>query len=94
MGIRFQCDLFNRAWGELLGYVQSGRIPFETAHGCGVFQLLGRSPDLAQLYAAPMAARSSEYSAAIAAHPALNDAKRIIDVANPLAPTIAVIWPD
>jgi hypothetical protein len=78
--IRFQAEFFYRAWAGLAEHVISGAIPFDHEHGCGVFDLLQRDPVLAELYAAPMASRSTEYSRIIAAHPTVVQARTIVDV--------------
>ena len=78
--IRFQGEFFHRAWSALHEWVETGETPFDAAHGQGVFELLASSPELAEVYAAPMTARCAEYSRAVAAHRAVAGANRIVDV--------------
>lgn len=82
--IRFQGEFLYRAFGELYEYLVDGRIPFNRAHGIGIFEHLGKNPDLAHLYAAPMAQRCTEYSDIVAKHPLLDEVKTFVDVAGGL----------
>jgi SAM-dependent methyltransferase len=81
-GIRFQGEFFYRAWGSLHEYLLTGEIPFERAHGIGQFELLKQDENLACLYSDPMAARSSEYSDAVARRPVFDAAELVVDVGD------------
>lgn len=79
---RFQGEFLYRAFGEMHQFLLDGSIPFNTAHGQGIFESLAANPELARLYAIPMAQRCTEYSGKIAQHSALDGAKTIADVAG------------
>lgn len=79
-GIRFQGEFFYRAWAGLSEFIATGVTPFVNEHGCDVFELLQRDPTLAELYAAPMAQRSAEYSKHLVQHPAIAAARSTVDV--------------
>jgi hypothetical protein len=79
-GIRFQGEFFYRAWAGLPDFIATGITPFVSEHGCDVFELLQADPALAELYAAPMAHRSSQYSQHLVRHPAVAAARTIVDV--------------
>jgi hypothetical protein len=78
--ILFQTEFFYPAWGGLYEYAVKGMAPYLAARGEGVFETLQRDPRLAALYAAPMAARSFEYSELVARRKEFDDAKVIVDV--------------
>jgi hypothetical protein len=79
-GIRFQGEFFYRAWAGLSEFIATGATPFVSEHGCDVFELLQHDPTLAELYAAPMAQRSAEYSKHLVQHPAIAAARSMVDV--------------
>lgn len=80
--IRFHGEFLYHSYGRLEQYLRSGEVPFERAHGIGIFDYLARHSELAETYTAPMAEWSKEVSATVAAHPALADAMRITDIAG------------
>lgn len=80
--LRFHGEFLYRTYGELHDYLLTGQVPFQRAFGMGVFDRLAGDPDLARVYTAPMAEWSSEISAAIAGHLALDGTRTIMDIAG------------
>lgn len=78
----FQGHFFYSSWGRLCDFATEGKNPFAAAHGEGVFDLIGRSPELARLFGQSMSARTVEFSAEIAALPALAGCGKLVDVAG------------
>lgn len=79
--VRWQGEFFFRAWGQLDNYLFEGTAPFPQAHGgTELFPLLARDSALSDLFHAPMTAHSARSSAGIAAHPAFDAARFLVDV--------------
>jgi hypothetical protein len=86
--LRFDGEFFFGAYGRLWDYQETGAVPFLRASGgVPLFDVLATRPDLAALFAAPMSRRSEQYSAQIAALPAL---AVLADAAEPGRPVTIV----
>lgn len=78
--IRFHGEFFYDAWGHLDDYILHGSIPFLEAHGEKVFDLLGHDPELARVFNAPMTARTTDYTDAVAKLPCFNQCESMVDI--------------
>lgn len=79
-GIRFQGEFFCKAWASLYEYIATGQIPFNHAHGTGLFERLDQDETLARMFSAPMTVRSSEISNAVAQRPIFDAVELVVDV--------------
>ncbi len=78
--LHFEVTFQYGPWSHLADWVRDGVTPFDRMHGESVWQRLARDPSAAAAYARPLSARTLEYAHALASHPHVATARRLIDV--------------
>ena len=72
--------IIQQSWARLVHTVRTGETAFDAAFGAGLFEYLAEHPEAAALFAAGMAARTTQHAAAIVAGYDWNGFRTIVDI--------------
>lgn len=79
------------AWGDLVGGVRSGEVPFERVHGTTFFEYLRANPDANEKFSAWMTQTSNVANTAILALYDFSTARTIVDVGGGQGALLAAV---